>query len=126
MESGWRCISMKAIGLGLLAAVTIAQGAAAQERPLCADRPGKATPACIVEVGRLQFEAALADWSRRNEDGERIEALAIGGLELRTGLTRRSEVELGWTAWSRVDDRVLGVTTRTHGVGDLFIGSRTA
>ena len=114
------------MGLGLVAAVIMSQGAIAEERALCADRPGKATPPCIVDVGRLQFETALADWSRRNQDGERIDALALGGLEVRTGLGRRSEVELGWTAYSRVDDRVSGVTTRTHGVGDLFIGARTA
>jgi hypothetical protein len=126
MESRQGDVSMKALGLGLLAAVTVSQGAMAQARALCADRPGKAAPACIVDVGRLQVEAGLADWARRDQDGERTDALALGGLELRTGLARRSEVELGWTAYSRVHDRVLGATARTRGVGDLFIGARTA
>jgi len=117
---------MKALGLGLLAAITVSQAATAQGRALCADRPGKAAPACIVDVGRLQIETGLADGSRLDRDGERIDTLALGGLELRTGLTRRSEVELGWTAYSRVDDRTSGVTARTRGVGDLFIGARTA
>jgi len=117
---------MKAFGLGLLAAAAVAQGAMAQDRALCADRPGKATPPCVVDVGRLQVEGGLVDWSRQDQDGERTEALAVGGLEVRTGLTRRSELELGWTAYSQVDDKVAGVTTRTHGVGDLFIGVRAA
>lgn len=117
---------MKALCLGLLAAMAVAHGAMAEERALCADRPGKATPACIVDVGRLQFETGLADWTRLDQDGERIDTLAAGGLELRTGLSRRSEIELGWTAYSRVEDRIAGVTTRTQGVGDLFIGVRTA
>jgi len=119
-------MSMRALSLGLLAAVAVAHGAMADERALCADRPGKATPACVVDVGRLQVEAGLADWSRQDQGGERIDALAVGGLELRTGLTRRSEMELGWTAYSRTDDRVSGLTTRTEGVGDLFLGWRAA
>jgi hypothetical protein len=117
---------MRAFSLGLLAAMAVAQGAVAEERPLCADRPGKATPPCITDVGHLQVEAGLVDWSRQNQDGERIDTLALGGVELRTGLTRRSEIELGWTAWSRADDRIAGATTRTRGVGDLFLGLRTA
>jgi hypothetical protein len=44
--------------------MTISRGGMAEERALCADRPGKAIPPCIVDVGRLQLETALADWSR--------------------------------------------------------------
>jgi hypothetical protein len=117
---------MKATGLGLLTAMAISHGAMAGDRALCADRPGMATPPCIVDGGRLQFETSLADWSHAKQDGARLDDLAVGGLELRTGVSRRSEVELGWTAWSRQRAKASGVTARADGVGDLFLGLRTA
>ena len=69
----------------------------AQLRPLCADRPGKATPPCILDAGHLQLEVGLVDYSRLNDAGDHDQTFAIAGFELRAGLTRRSEVELDWT-----------------------------
>lgn len=117
---------MRLFGLSLLMAVAFAQSALADDDALCADRPGKATPPCIVGVGRLQVETSLADWSRQDDRGARTDTLSLGGLELRTGISRRTEAELGWTAYSRISDRTSAGTDRSHGVGDLFIGARTA
>ena len=117
---------MTRFGLGVLLAMGLVQSALADEDALCADRPGKATPPCIVGVGRLQVETGLADWSRQDEDGARTDTLSLGDLELRTGLGRRTEVELGWTAYSRTSERTSSGTDHSRGVGDLFVGVRTA
>ena len=98
----------------------------AQLRPLCADRPGKATPPCILDAGHLQLEVGLVDYSRLNDSGDHDQTFAIGGFELRAGLTRRSEVELDWTPLILDRDRQAGRTMRTSGVGDLTLGFRTA
>jgi hypothetical protein len=114
--------------LRLAAALVLALlcGAArAQERPLCADRPGKATPPCILDVGRLQLELAPLDATFDRHDG-RDDVYAVAGFEVRAGLTRRSEVQLGWTPLSVERSRTGGASEHVTGSGDLRLGLRTA
>ena len=54
---------------------SIAEISRAAERPFCADRPGKATPPCILDVGRWQLESALVDGAD--------DSWAVAGFELR-------------------------------------------
>src|SRR5436190_17125149 len=74
--------------------LSLAAPAAAQElRPFCSERPGKATPPCILDAGHAQLEVGLADAVvQRGPD-----AYTVGATELRLGVSRRAEVELGWT-----------------------------
>ena len=121
---------MTALALGAAALLLGAARARAEEapqlRPLCADRPGKATPPCILDAGHLQLEVGLVDYSVLKEAGDRDRSFAIGGFELRAGLTRRTEVELAWTPLILDRDRQAGGTQRTSGVGDLTLGFRAA
>jgi hypothetical protein len=88
---------------------------------MCADRPGKATPPCIVAPGHLQLEVGLVDWSGRSPSSAQTSE-AIAASEIRYGLTERTEVELAWTpvSISHLDG------TRQVGVGDVTLGARTA
>ena len=43
--------------------VCATSAAAADQQPICADRPGKATSACTVPAGHWQIETGLADWT---------------------------------------------------------------
>lgn len=96
--------------LAATALALVAGAAAAAERPFCADRPGKATPPCILDAGRWQLESALVDYQD--------ETFAIAGFELRRGLTPRTEASLAWTPI---------VTGRhTSGTGDLQLNLRIA
>jgi hypothetical protein len=105
----------RAAAAGLILAVLAAGAADAQDaRDFCADRPGKATPACILDRGRLQLETGLADASL--DKGP--DSYVLGQTELRFGLTRRTELEAAWTPFSHGDGR--------SGVGDLSFGFRTA
>lgn len=128
-----RRLSMLLAGLGLcaLAAPASAQTAATpaadpQPRPLCADRPGKATPPCILDAGRWQLEVGVVDATLQRGGGERDDVYALGGFELRRGVTRRTELELAWTPWSieRSDDH--GAKGHAAGTGDLGLSFRTA
>ncbi|WP_133254924.1 transporter [Phenylobacterium hankyongense] len=131
----------RALALGLLASATFSAAAKAQAaapeatspesanpgaRPLCADRPGKATPPCIVDVGRLQVEVGLVDAAFQRQAGQHDDAYTLGQFELRTGISRRTEVEIGWTPWSIQRTETAGVRSRQAGVGDLSLGFRTA
>jgi hypothetical protein len=89
--------------------------------PMCADRPGKATPPCIVAPGHLQLEVGLIDWSGHSP-GTPQTSEAIAAFEARFGLSARTEVELAWTPVSISHQE----GDRQVGVGDLTLGARTA
>jgi hypothetical protein len=124
------------IAIGVAVAASAAQSAAAQTaaapaadpqpRALCADRPGKATPPCIVDVGRWQLEVGLVDTALQHQDGQKDDVYTLGQFELRTGVTQRSEIEIGWTPWSIERQSQDGVRDRRAGVGDLSLGYRTS
>lgn len=117
----------------LLAAVLAAAPAAAAAadaaenlRPLCADRPGKATPPCILDAGHVQLEVGLVDFATTRDPAGRVDAYELGAFELRRGLTRRTEVELAWAPLVVTRARRPGGDLRSTGVGDLTVGLRTA
>ena len=103
-----------------------AHAAPAGLRSFCADRPGKATPPCILDAGHLQLEIGLVDYSRQHEHGARANTYAVGASELRVGVSKRSEIEIGWTPWAIERTRDITGANRHAGVGDLVLGVRTA
>jgi hypothetical protein len=112
------------IALLALSAALIAGSAHAQAlRDFCADRPGKATPPCILNAGHVQLEVGLADAVFRRSPGVHEDAYTIGAAEIRFGLTRRVEVEAGWSPL--IVDRLRGAGRRT-GAGDAVLGMRGA
>jgi hypothetical protein len=94
---------------------------AADEPPICADRPGKATSTCTVPAGRWQVETGLADWALDKSGGERDTSLVIGETTIKYGLTDRSDIELDVTPWQRATNRFAGVSDRASGFGDLAV-----
>jgi hypothetical protein len=107
------------IGAVLLA--SSAAASAADEQPICADRPGKATSACTVPAGHWQVETALADWTLQKGGGERDTSLVIGETTLKYGLTDRSDIEVDVTPWQRAASRGPGLRESASGFGDLNV-----
>jgi outer membrane putative beta-barrel porin/alpha-amylase len=103
----------------LLCAGTAA--AAAGEQPICADRPGKSTPACTVPAGHWQIETGLADWSLQKAGGERDTSLVIGETTIKYGLTDRSDIEVDVTPWQRASSRGPGFRESASGIGDIKV-----
>ena len=104
---------MRPVPLVLMLSVLAAPAAAEGLRPFCAERPGKATPPCIVDAGHVQLEVGLAD--ALLQPGEDVTTL--GATELRFGLTRRVEAQIGWAPL------VIGHET---GVGDATLSAKLA
>ena len=102
---------MGAIKPVLLASLVLcaARAAAADEPPICADRPGKGTSTCTVPAGHWQVETGLADWTLDKSGGERDTSLVIGETTVKYGLTDRSDIEVDVTPWQRATSRVAGV-----------------
>jgi hypothetical protein len=88
-------------------------------RDLCAQRPGKATPPCILDTGHLQIETGLADAVFQRGGGQREDTYSFGASELRFGITKRVEIEAGWSPL--VVDTVRG-GERVIGSGDVTLG----
>ena len=100
-------------------AVLLAGPACAQDlRDFCAQRPGKATPPCILDAGRLQIEVGLADAVFQRGGGAHEDTYALGATELRLGVSRRVELEAAWTPVVVDDTRGGG---RRSGSGDASL-----
>lgn len=110
----------------IAAALLLAAGraAAADEPPICADRPGKANPTCTVPAGMVQIETGLADWTHESSDGVTTDAVSIGATAFKYGLSERWNVELDIAPynWQRV--RGGGLSQSDSGFGDIFIRSK--
>lgn len=100
------------------------------EPAICADRPGKATPPCIVPAGRLQIETALADALFLRAPGQHEDVTAYGATEVRLGLTDRLETEAAWSPvivdHPRGGARVIGSGDATFGLRYLLTDPKDA
>jgi hypothetical protein len=92
-------------------------------RDFCAQRPGRATPPCILDAGHLQIETGLADAVFQHEGGAHEDTYAIAITELRWGVSRRIELEASWTPW--VVDQTRGQPRET-GTGDASLAVMAA
>jgi hypothetical protein len=92
-------------------------------RDFCAERPGKATPPCILDAGHVQLEVGLADAVFQRGRGAHEDTYTLGAAEVRFGLTRRLEAEAGWAPLIVDHRRGAG---RRSGSGDAFLGLRGA
>jgi hypothetical protein len=119
-----RLMRMAAGFLILLATAGVAR--AEPLRDLCTDRPGKATPACIVDAGHFQLETGAVDWTRDVSSDERADTVAFAGSELRYGIAEHAELQAEWMPFgiSRTRDRASGAVQHLRGTGDLTLGLR--
>lgn len=112
------------VALSSLAAPAMAQDSGL--RDFCADRPGKGTPTCILDVGHWQAEIGLVDGARQSDDATKAESWAYGDTFIRYGLTPLTELQFGVTPYAseKVTDRVTGDSETVHGTGDISVGFR--
>jgi hypothetical protein len=110
----------------LSAAVLFFSSAAhAELRKLCPDRPGKATPACTLDPGNVEFETSAVDWTRDTAGNGREDSVLLGDSLLRIGLTANAEAQIGWTPWGHVRSRdASGITDTMSGTGDVTLSIR--
>jgi hypothetical protein len=102
-------------------ALSSAATAAAADYPICAARPGKATPPCTVPAGHFQLETGLVDWSVQKDVGLRESAIVIGETTFKYGLTDRSDIEVDVTPWQRATSSGPGGHFSASGFGDITV-----
>jgi len=88
-----RLVGVKLWGMFIAAAGLALSSAAsaAGDEPICADRPGKATPTCTVPAGMVQVETGFVDWTDDETD--------LGGAALKVGVSDRLHLELDLPAF---------------------------
>ena len=99
----------------------VAAPAAADEAPICADRPGKATSACTVPERHWQIETGFADWTVQRSGGERDTSLLIGQTFIKYGVSSSADLELEFTPLERATARVGGSHESASGFGDMDV-----
>ncbi|CAN5160538.1 hypothetical protein BH10PSE1_BH10PSE1_03280 [soil metagenome] len=121
-----RLILAATAALGLIASAAPAVAQSSELRDFCADRPGKGTPTCILDVGHWQVELGLFDGAQQRSDGVKVESWDAADTFIRYGLTETTELQFGITPYVRekTTDRVTGDSETVDGVGDLSVGFR--
>lgn len=112
------------IVIAALIGMSAPPAAAAGEEPICADRPGLATPTCTVPAGMVQVETTLVDWTRDRSGGARSDEIRIGDTALKLGLSDRLHVEFLVSPYARVSVRDGAVRERASGFGDLGVAAK--
>lgn len=113
-------------GALIASAALLAQSpaAAADEEPICADRPGKATGTCTVPAGMVQVETGLFTWARDRAGGVRTDELTIGETALVFGVSDRLHIQLSVAPHGEVRTRGAGAVERISGFGDVGIAAK--
>ena len=95
----------------------LSTSAAADDQPICPDRPSKSTGACTVPAGRFQVETGLVDWTHDASAGETSDLTIVGSSLLKYGVGEGADVELGVTPLAIL--RAPG--EHSSGLGDMLV-----
>ena len=108
--------------LGLFAAPAFADEAGVL-RLLCTDCPTKSTSPCTVDAGHFQLETDLFNLIVDHTGGGDVKTYLFTNPTLKYGLTGTLDAEINMVPLAVITarDRQTGATSRTSGVGDLFL-----
>jgi Putative MetA-pathway of phenol degradation len=89
------------------------------------DRPGAGFATSVLPVGTLALEQGLPTYERQRQDGLLDKTYTADSL-IRIGLGGPAELQVGGSAWNRLEER--GGDTRRHAVGhgDTSVGLKLA
>ena len=104
------------------ATTAVAPAATTPSAPaLCTDRPTKATSACTVPQGMVQFESDIVNWTRNSDSGVRTDVTLYSSPMLKYGLTSSTDVEASITPYETIVTRDPSGRSKISGVGDLYL-----
>jgi hypothetical protein len=109
------------IGASLLG---VSSPAAADEQPICADRPSKSTGACTVPAGHWQLETGLIDWTHDHSGGVTSDLTILGSSLIKLGVSENADVELGITPVEISHARSSEGHDHETGVGDMLVRAK--
>jgi hypothetical protein len=114
---------MRGLSITLGIALTLASGAAnaADEQPICPDRPSKSTGPCTVPDGKWQIETGLIDWSRDKSDGVTTDLTQWGASGIKYGVSGNADLELWITPLETLHIHGGGASQHHSSFGDMLL-----
>lgn len=106
----------------IILALLVASGsraAAADEQPICADRPSRSTGGCTVPKGSWQVETGLVDWTRDSSGGVHADLTNWGSSLIKYGVSDDADIELGITPLETLRVHGGGSSERVSSFGDV-------
>lgn len=94
---------------------------AAEEQPICPDRPSKSTGPCTVPLGKWQIETGLIDWSHATSAGVSADSAVWGNTAIKYGISSRADVELWLTPFETLSTHGNGVHEHYSSFGDTLL-----
>jgi len=88
---------------------------------LCTDRPTKATSACTVPKGMIQFESDIVNWTHNSDSGVKTDTVLYSNPTLKYGLTDSTDIEASITPYETIRTHDGSGSSTIHGVGDLYL-----
>jgi hypothetical protein len=110
--------------LALLASLGAGAARAGDLRDFCPNRPGKGSPACILDAGRWQVETDIVDATRDRRAGVTTTELSFADFQVRYGLSRRAELDAAWSPLLSERVRGQGQSASAHGSGVAILALR--
>lgn len=92
-----------------------------QLREMSTDRPDKTESPFTIDAGHVQIESDLINWTRNRGGGADFDALDIGGMNFRLGLTNALEIGAVITAYHHEETRIGGQKFTDEGFGDVTL-----
>jgi hypothetical protein len=89
------------------------------------DRPGAGFATSVLPVGTLALEQGLPTYERQRQDGVLDKTYTADSL-IRIGLGGPAELQIGGSAWNRLEERGGGSRRHATGHGDTSVGLKIA
>jgi hypothetical protein len=94
---------------------------AADDQPICPDRPSKSTGPCTVPLGKWQIETGLIDWSTDRSDGVTTETTVWGNTAVKYGVAPNADLELWLTPVETMNVHGGGLHDHQSSFGDTLL-----
>jgi hypothetical protein len=114
---------MRGVSIALATALLPVSAAAiaADEQPICPDRPSKSTGPCTVPQGKWQIETGLVDWSTDTSGGVTDDNIAWGNTAIKYGISGNADLELWLTPLETEHVHGGGVHEHHSSFGDTLV-----
>ena len=110
--------------IAAFALAAASRAAAADQPPICADRPSKSTGECTVPVGHWQVETGLIDWSHDHSGGVTTNLAVHGSSLIKYGVSENADLELGVVPLETLSVDGGGFHDHHSSFGDLLIRAK--
>lgn len=107
--------------LGVMLLVIGSAAAAADDQPICADRPSKSTGPCTVPQGKWQIETGLVDWTRDRSSGVTTDTTVWDNTAIKYGIDSRADLELWVTPFETAKVHGDGASEHHSSFGDTLL-----